>query len=331
MASSVEKDKEMESGKEDVVSFELPAPPGWKKKFMPKKGGTPKKNEIIFTAPTGEEISNKRQLEQYLKANPGGPALSEFDWGTGETPRRSARISEKVKAMPTPESQPPKKRGRKSSASKKDNKESEAAPEGTETKDIHMVEDEKSEKDGVEGEAGKVDVKENENENENKDKTQDADSKTESTSQEVKHGEDANTSTKIEEDKENAEAVSENLKGPHGGVEVDASEVPHKENEDMEGVTYQGKLEQPVDEAEKGLGSGEQDKPDIGITVDIKNEAEGEETVKHDKSTSESEEAIKEKESANCNEGQNTTGVNENSKKVEESIQNGSNASELKP
>ncbi|XVF48074.1 hypothetical protein PTKIN_Ptkin03bG0161600 [Pterospermum kingtungense] len=329
MASSVEKDKEMGSGKEDVVSFELPAPPGWKKKFMPKKGGTPKKNEIIFTAPMGEEISNKRQLEQYLKANPGGLALSEFDWGTGETPRRSARISEKVKAMPTTESEPPKKRGRKSSASKKDNKESEVAPEGTESKDIHMVEDEKSEKEGMEGEAGKVDVKENENEN--KDKTQDADSKTEFTSQEVKHGEDADTSTNIEEDEENAEAVSENLKGPHGGVEADASEVSHKEKEDLEGATYQGKLEQPVDEAEKGLGSGEQDKPDIGITAEIKNEAEGEETVEHDKSTSESEETIKEKESANCNEGQNAIGVNENSKKVEESIQNGSNAGEVKP
>nr|CAD1828097.1 unnamed protein product [Ananas comosus var. bracteatus] len=31
---------------EEVVSVELPAPPGWKKKFIPKKGGTPKRNEI---------------------------------------------------------------------------------------------------------------------------------------------------------------------------------------------------------------------------------------------------------------------------------------------
>ncbi|KAL9387966.1 hypothetical protein Peur_021090 [Populus x canadensis] len=39
--------------------------------------------------------------------------------GTGETPRRSARISEKAKATP-PEKEHPKKRVRKSSGSKKD-------------------------------------------------------------------------------------------------------------------------------------------------------------------------------------------------------------------
>lgn len=88
---------------------------------MPKRGGT--KNEIIFTAPTGEEITNRRQLEQYLKSHPGSPATSEFDWGTGETPRRSARISEKAKTAPPREIGPPKKRSRKASASKKDNKE----------------------------------------------------------------------------------------------------------------------------------------------------------------------------------------------------------------
>ncbi|PWA58484.1 DNA-binding domain-containing protein [Artemisia annua] len=60
-----------------------------------KKGGTPGKNETVFTAPTGEEITNKKQLEQYLKSNPGGPKISEFDWTSGETPRRSSRISEK--------------------------------------------------------------------------------------------------------------------------------------------------------------------------------------------------------------------------------------------
>ncbi|XWS72941.1 hypothetical protein CRYUN_Cryun02cG0082800 [Craigia yunnanensis] len=225
--------------------------------------------------------------------------------------------------MPTPESEPPKKRGRKSSASKKDNKESETAPEGTETKDIHMDEAEKSEKENVEGEVGKVAAKENENEN--KDKTQDADSKTEPTSQEVKHGEDANISTNIEEGKENAEAVSKKLKGPQDGVEADASGVPHKEKEGLEGATSLGKLEQPVAEADKGIGSEEQDKPDIGITEERKSEIKGEEKGNHDRSTSESEGAIKEKESANCNEGQNTTGVNENNKKAEEAIQNGSN------
>ncbi|KAJ4845526.1 hypothetical protein Tsubulata_013049, partial [Turnera subulata] len=112
---------------EEVFSVELTAPPSWKKMYFPKRVGTPRKNEIIFIAPTGEEISSRKQLEQYLKSHPGNPKLSEFDWGTGETPRRSARISEKVKATPTPDKEPPKKRSRK-----KDNKDAASAPEKTE-------------------------------------------------------------------------------------------------------------------------------------------------------------------------------------------------------
>ncbi|ERM93673.1 methyl-CpG-binding domain-containing protein 11 [Amborella trichopoda] len=125
MATLVERDEGMvqethdNNDKGEVVSVELPAPQGWKKKFIPKKGGTPKRNEIVFVAPTGEEIRNKKQLDQYLKAHPGGPAVSEFDWGTGDTPRRSARISEKAKALDFPESEPKSKRARKSSSSKK--------------------------------------------------------------------------------------------------------------------------------------------------------------------------------------------------------------------
>ncbi|KAJ7951900.1 Methyl-CpG-binding domain-containing protein [Quillaja saponaria] len=115
--------------KDEVLSVELPAPPAWKKLFLPKEGGTPRKNEIVFFAPTGEEINNRKQLEQYLKVHPGNPAISEFDWGTGETPRRSARISEKAKSTPPPESEHPKKRSRKSSGSKKDTKVLESAPE----------------------------------------------------------------------------------------------------------------------------------------------------------------------------------------------------------
>ncbi|KAM0951975.1 putative Methyl-CpG-binding domain-containing protein [Dioscorea sansibarensis] len=119
----------------DVVTVELPAPDGWKKKgfeglsarclsFTPKKAGAARKPEIIFVAPTGEEIKNKRQLDQYLRSNPGGPPSSEFDWGTGDTPRRSARISEKTKATESPEAERPKKRERKSSSKKgsKENK-----------------------------------------------------------------------------------------------------------------------------------------------------------------------------------------------------------------
>ncbi|KAL9304522.1 hypothetical protein ACSQ67_021785 [Phaseolus vulgaris] len=117
------------AGKDEVLSVELSAPSTWKKLFFPKKVGTPRKSEIVFIAPTGEEITSKKQLEQYLKAHPGNPAISEFDWGTGETPRRSARISEKVKSSPTAETEPPRKRSRKSTGSRKDNKENEPAAE----------------------------------------------------------------------------------------------------------------------------------------------------------------------------------------------------------
>ncbi|KAE8674338.1 hypothetical protein F3Y22_tig00111758pilonHSYRG00124 [Hibiscus syriacus] len=194
---------------------------------MPKKTGTPKKNETTFVAPTGEEISSKRQLEQYLKANPNGSAVSEFDWGKGETPRRSARISEK------------------------DNEEPETAPEGTKSKDIHMEEAE----------------------NENKDK---------------KHGEDVNVSTNMKEGMENAEAVSEMLKDPQDGVDVDA------------------------------LGKGFED---------ATSEVVREDKVKHESNTVESGGAIKETELIKCNEVQNITGVDGNSKKAEEAIGNGSNES----
>ncbi|KAK8992884.1 hypothetical protein V6N11_048948 [Hibiscus sabdariffa] len=132
--------KRMEN-KEEVISVELPAPASWKKMFFPKKVGSPRKTEIMFIAPTGEEISNRRQLEQYLKSHPGNPPVTEFDWGTGETPRRSTRISEKAKATPTPEKEPPKKRGRKSLSAKKEEKETEANPEKAEGEKESVKED----------------------------------------------------------------------------------------------------------------------------------------------------------------------------------------------
>lgn len=47
--------------------------------FVPKQAGTPNKDEIVFTAPTGEEITTKKQLQQYLKSHTGGPSITEFD------------------------------------------------------------------------------------------------------------------------------------------------------------------------------------------------------------------------------------------------------------
>ncbi|CAA0825249.1 Methyl-CpG-binding domain-containing protein 11 [Striga hermonthica] len=132
-----------------VVSIELPAPAGWVKKYTPKKGGTPQRNDIVFISPTGEEIKNKRQLDQYLKSHPGGPAVTEFDWGTGDTPRRSARLSEKSKAPEGPMSSSPKKRRKKLSPQGNDEKSNaDAEGETQETKedaDVDMNEAENNE------------------------------------------------------------------------------------------------------------------------------------------------------------------------------------------
>ncbi|XP_075634198.1 uncharacterized protein LOC142606748 isoform X2 [Castanea sativa] len=97
-------------------------------KFNPKKSGTPRRNEVVFVSPTGEEIKSKRQLDQYLKSHPGGPSSSEFDWSTGGTPRRSSRISQKSKATESPEAEPPKKRSAKKGAKEKDDNDEEGEP-----------------------------------------------------------------------------------------------------------------------------------------------------------------------------------------------------------
>lgn len=58
---------------EEVISVELPGPSSWKKMYVFKSLGTPKKNEIVFIAPTGEEINDRKQLQQNLKSHPGNP------------------------------------------------------------------------------------------------------------------------------------------------------------------------------------------------------------------------------------------------------------------
>lgn len=76
---------------------------GWKRKQAVKKGGTPRKKDVIFVAPDGEEIKTKRQLEKYLKAHSGTLSVSDFEWGVTatdavtptESRRRSARLSSK--------------------------------------------------------------------------------------------------------------------------------------------------------------------------------------------------------------------------------------------
>lgn len=305
MASSVER----EGAREEVVSVELPAPAGWKKKFFPKQGGTPKKNEIIFTSPTGEEVVSKRQLEQYLKAHPGGPAVSEFDWGTGETPRRSARISEKVKASPPPKSEPPKKRSRKSLDSKKDNEDKEAAPEGAEeTKEVHTQDAERIEK-------------------------ANADTKTEAARPKDGKVGEVIIPNDAEESKKTAEAELEISKGTLGGKEAEVSEVTQDENEKLKGANVQEKDLEPQVEAEKEDGSRQQDKTDTAAAGEGEYEVKEEGKEKDKISPLESEGEIKEK-SVTGSKDEHKAVVNENSNKVEEVTENGSHytkAREVKP
>ncbi|KAL2927161.1 Methyl-CpG-binding domain-containing protein 11 [Bienertia sinuspersici] len=110
--AKMEDEQPSDSKVSEIVSIELPAPKGWSKK-------------IIFIAPSGEEIKNKRQLDQYLKSHPGGPPSSEFDWGTGDTPRRSARLSTKSKATESPDSGSSRKKQRKSTPKKEEDKDEE--------------------------------------------------------------------------------------------------------------------------------------------------------------------------------------------------------------
>ncbi|XP_057472369.1 methyl-CpG-binding domain-containing protein 11-like [Actinidia eriantha] len=218
MASSV--DKETQSGpNDDVVSVELPAPLAWKKLFMLKKGSTPRKNEIVFVAPTGEEINNRKQLEQYLKSHPGNPAVSEFDWGTGDTPRRSARISEKVKATPpSVDSEQSKKRSRKLSGSKKDFKETETE----DTKEVEM-------QDAVVTE--KVPGEENE------------DNKMQETDVEIQNGDEETKNGEVEAPSEKHEDKLTD--------EVCDPEVIGNEDRNVKGKEVLEKVEQPQNEAAK--------------------------------------------------------------------------------
>ncbi|KAL0924094.1 hypothetical protein M5K25_004899 [Dendrobium thyrsiflorum] len=100
----------------EIDCMELPAPAGWKK-FIPMDGA-PKRNRVSFISPTGEEIKNRRHLDRFLRPHPGGPSPTECDWGYRDTPRRSIRIREKVKASESLENDQPKKRQRKLNSSK---------------------------------------------------------------------------------------------------------------------------------------------------------------------------------------------------------------------
>ncbi|KAG4390070.1 hypothetical protein AAZX31_06G204800 [Glycine max] len=268
MASAVEKEG---GASEETLSLELPAPPGWKKQFIPKKAGTPKKNEIVFTAPTGEEINNRKQLEKYLKAHPGGPAVSEFDWGTGETPRRSTRISEKAKAAPPTQREPPKKRTKRSSASQKEISQEEKEEE---TKEAEMQEADDTTKGDNDIEKEKVVV------NENHDKSvEDTDvNKSTRYGEEAKAGE--NVEVPIEEEKSNAaDGELPALKDKADDKVTEGSEVFLRKDEE--------KIEQPQEETKEYSGFGEPEKLETCTTADKTVEVEGVNKEDHVKSTHE--------------------------------------------
>ncbi|KAL3511892.1 hypothetical protein ACH5RR_024609 [Cinchona calisaya] len=233
--------------KEEVVSVELPAPASWKKLFMPKNGGTPRKSEIVFVAPTGEEISGRKQLEQYLKSHPGNPPISEFDWSTGETPRRSARISEKAKATPpSTDREPPKKRARKSLGAKKDDKETEAAKEETEDKKDDEMQDAKA-NDKKNEEAGKVNNIAEETHGDGKAQGED---KKEPDSMLKENGPNENgVKGAAEQDKAGSESVAAN-NGAKQGVPLVVAPSQGK-IEEVQG--NDGKLVLPVEEREKTM------------------------------------------------------------------------------
>ncbi|CAN0838615.1 Methyl-CpG-binding domain-containing protein 11 [Linum grandiflorum] len=299
MATSIEKQDNTTTPMKDDQGFsvQLTAPPGWKKMFSPKK----KKSEVTFIAPTGEEITGKRQLDQYLKAHPGGPAAAEFDWSTGETPRRSARISEKVKATSSP-TEPLKKRG------KKETKEIVIDIEGTEeAKDIiNMEEAGDTNKDGAEEtkeinmeEAGCADhseAKENavkENQDESTENAQDPVAKPDAANPTgiVKDGQHGASSQKGTADAGNVDAaMAENV-----AEKADAKEVQKKDEEPL--VAAAINADAPIGEEKKIVAQGE-----------IKEQNDG--------SVPSSEGEIMDKEAANCSA----------EKPVQTGIENGSHA-----
>ncbi|KAE9621312.1 hypothetical protein Lal_00023580 [Lupinus albus] len=263
-------EKEPEIGaKDEIFSLELPAPPSWKKLFYPKKKGTPRKSEIIFIAPTGEQISSKRQLEKYLKAHPGNPAVSEFDWGTGETPRRSARITEKVKSTSPAESESPKKRSRKSSGSKKkddnitepvmeDGKAKSAAEEPKNAEDIEMKDVEKADE-------GSVDVNKGENISEETQQPEGGDDGQQT--EQTKESDVIVTEVTAPNDTDNNKAGLEEIKNGNVEVENVISEEPKLVAETVE------------ENAEKALNDVVIEKPQGETPIELEGENESEKAL----------------------------------------------------
>lgn len=346
MAASVEKD----TVNEEVVSVELPAPPGWKKKFFPKQGNSPKKYEVIFITPTGEEFSNKRKLDQYLKSHPGGPASAEFDWGTGETPRRSARISEKAKVISPMESEHPKRK--RTSVSKKGLKEIETEPaEVLEEKkevdnqdagkdesiaDAEVKDDDKNETKDEAAEADPpkpddqlnadndadikdADKKENQDEKETKDEAAEAEP--------PKPDDQLNADNDAEKQEHKITSESEQEKLERNLNEKEPKSSKLNLNENLEGAKHDEQIEQPQVEEKNDSNLGETVKPDTLLSDRQEKEQENQKPYEQD---IELEGEIKDKAAATEEKNEKHTETN----KSIEATENGSHrndAGEVKP
>lgn len=216
--------------------------------------------------------------------------MSDFDWGTGETPRRSARISEKTKASPSQESETPKKRSKKASDSKKENKEKEAVSEGNEETEVtDMEEDQNAEKD----------------KNQDESKAQDPNVTIEAAAEDSKLTNDVVKISEVEP--ENSKATP--------GREVEGSEAqkPHVDSTD----TVKEKVEQSEVEVETTVETGE-----LGNTqansADVK---KLEEEAEH-KVTDKRVEGTPEGEASRGNE-ENHISVQDMNKKIEEVTESG--------
>ncbi|GFZ07955.1 methyl-CPG-binding domain 10 [Actinidia rufa] len=206
--------------------------------FMPKKGGTPRKNEIVFIAPTGEEINNRKQLEQYLKSHPDNPAVSEFDWGTGDTPRRSARIS-----------------------SKKDVKGTEPANEDTEgAKEVEMQDEVVTEKVlGAENDEDGSKEYQVENGGNQDNKMQETDVKINNEEEATKNGEvEALMENKLTDEARDTEVIGNADKTVEGKEVLEKVEQPQNEAVKVNGASDKKQLDKPEMIPEQTMNGAEE-------------------------------------------------------------------------
>ncbi|KAJ6747295.1 METHYL-CPG-BINDING DOMAIN-CONTAINING PROTEIN 11-LIKE [Salix koriyanagi] len=317
--------------------------------LYPRKVGPLRKVRLFSLHQLGKKSRAKDSWNSTSKHTLVGTAVSEFDWGSGETPRRSARISEKAKVTPVKESGPPKKRIKKSSASK-ESEDTETTLEGTEeakevaektekgNMEVEVEKDvtettlegteeakeiaEKTEESNMEVEVEKDVEKENEDENNGPG----TETQTEAAcTEEAGAGKEIKISAETEEGK--AESEPRNSEGKSNG-----SGASGNENEKIDEEKVLEKDEQPQGEAAKEQGSGQQEKASAAIDDEKKDEAE-DDKEKLNRTAPESEGEMKVKEAENCSgEKPDHTGIIGVKGKVDgQAIENGSNAGEVQP